>query len=390
MLLSTEYLVLILIQYYNVVILRSTLLCVSNRWRFIMRQSPSLPSCLGESRTRGFNHRETLTLLSGLQKADRRQRTFAALAHDTACLQELAALLAQRNTSTGKDSIESLLEETQVYAVCMQELSVQISIQSPQLSSIASSLYKGFTLLFKRALEHEKSRLAKEREVHASTRESLTHALKEVRMLRDAASQNERQLSSAQAEAEEKARALTHTQELYHQARSQAKRLRKLLDGYLSASQGSQSAQASQAAHGSKEPYVDDPALRLLTESVARVDETVAEAETLNDEIGATVDNLHLMARTLAMHAERHAVVEEGTQTVVTGEMDNSPFALKRRIHSFSSSRKKGQTVMYRIARQAANGECCASPRPAPRSSLACSAVPCARAFSHRLSELVS
>eukprot|EP00966_Prymnesium_polylepis_P067461 1566801-Prymnesium_polylepis.1 len=92
-----------------------------------MRQSPSLPALMVPERARVLGNHENVNVAAALLKVDRRQRTFAALAHDTACLQQMAAVLAQRSAAAAKESMVGLVEETQLYAICMEELAVQIS-----------------------------------------------------------------------------------------------------------------------------------------------------------------------------------------------------------------------------------------------------------------------
>ncbi|KAL1530223.1 hypothetical protein AB1Y20_001138 [Prymnesium parvum] len=309
-------------------------------------RSPSLPARLLEQRARVLGaHHENVLNAAALLKVDRRQRTFAALAHDTACLQQMAAVLSQRLAMAAKESMVGLVEETQLYAVCMEELAVQISIHSMPLSEVASSLYRGFTLLFKRALEHEKARLAKEREAHAVTRENLAQALRQGRESREEAAKSEGKLSVLRAAFDEKDRELTHAQDLYRQTRSQARRMRKLLDGYV------------HSTGSTKEPTFEDTPLKVLTDSVAKVDETAEEAERASEEIGRTVDTLHLMARALTMHSGKRRKEEAGVQTDAE-DADTAggqkPFELQRDKSALVGA--KQASAMSKMRRRAIEG----------------------------------
>ena len=55
-------------------------------------------------------------------KVGKQQRTFAALAQDTQCLQQMAAMLTQRSATAARESMVGLTEEMQLYAICMEEL----------------------------------------------------------------------------------------------------------------------------------------------------------------------------------------------------------------------------------------------------------------------------
>ena len=251
---------------------------------------------------------ENVNIAVALLGIDRRQRTYAALAHDTACLQQMAAVLSKRSAGAARESMVGLVEETQLYAVSMEELAVQISVHSPPLSHVASSLYKGFTKLFKRAMEHEKARLEKEREAHAATRHKLAQSLQEAKDWKEEATKNENKLSVLRYSYDEADRALSHAQTMYHQARTQAKRMRKVLDGYVNAAGDSVGGRA------------DNVHLKRLQEQVAGVDAAAAEAEGVSDEVGQAVDNLNLMVRALSMRPERGPPVDDSTQTEAEAE----------------------------------------------------------------------
>ena len=73
-----------------------------------------------------------------LSKQNRQQRTFAALAHDTASLEQMAAVLRKRASEASNSSKHSLVEEVQLYAVTMEQLTSQVSAHSPALAKVPS------------------------------------------------------------------------------------------------------------------------------------------------------------------------------------------------------------------------------------------------------------
>ena len=206
---------------------------------------------------------------------NRKQRTYAALAHDTACLQQMTAVLVQRHSSTAKGRA-GFLEEVQLYAVSMEELAVQMAAHSPALGEVAHSLYKGFTRLFQRALEFEEARLAKERDAHAATTANFKTANAEARGWRESSKEAEGRLAEARAALDDKVRALGHTQLETAEARAQVKRIRSVLDSHVLDVAGS----AAERGDGL------DPSIKLLQESVAKVDACAADAEVISAEVG--------------------------------------------------------------------------------------------------------
>ena len=103
-----------------------------------------------------------------------RQRIFAAHAHDTQQLQQMIAVLTHRASKpAGRDrgiANAGLIEEGQLYAVCMQELAAQMAVHSPALSELSGQLFHGFVNLFQRSVSAQEARLARERDAHEGTR----------------------------------------------------------------------------------------------------------------------------------------------------------------------------------------------------------------------------
>ena len=123
------------------------------------------------------------TLSSGLsdhRAPKMRQRVFAAHAHDAQQLQQMVALLTSRSGKPpGRDrgiSNAGLIEEGQLYAVCMQEVAAQMAVHSPALSEMSGQLFHGFVALFQKAVNHQETRLSREREAHEATRVQLREA----------------------------------------------------------------------------------------------------------------------------------------------------------------------------------------------------------------------
>ena len=75
-----------------------------------------------------------------------RQRVFAAHAHDTQLLQQMVSVLTARAARPqGRDrgiSQAGLVEEGQLYAVCLQQVAAQMSVHSPSLSEISGQLVR--------------------------------------------------------------------------------------------------------------------------------------------------------------------------------------------------------------------------------------------------------
>lgn len=129
-----------------------------------LHSSASLPHLPGTAE-------QLLTLsdeLSHYRVPKARSRVFAAHAHDTQRLQQMVTVLMQRaGRPQGRErSITSagLIEEGQLYAVCMQELAAQVAVHSPLLSEMSGQLFHGFVSLFKKSVGHQEARLGRERD----------------------------------------------------------------------------------------------------------------------------------------------------------------------------------------------------------------------------------
>ena len=91
-----------------------------------------------------------------------RHRIFAAHAKDTELLKQMVSVLTARagRVPSRERGIQGsgLIEEGQLYAVCMQELAAQISVHSPALSELAGQVFHGFVGLFQRSVSAEEGR----------------------------------------------------------------------------------------------------------------------------------------------------------------------------------------------------------------------------------------
>ena len=80
----------------------------------------------------------------------------------------MVAVLTQRAAKPSSTlrgiSSAGIIEEGQLYAVCMQELAAQMSVHSPALSEMSGRLFHGFVGLFQRSVSHQEARLARERD----------------------------------------------------------------------------------------------------------------------------------------------------------------------------------------------------------------------------------
>jgi hypothetical protein len=159
---------------------------------------------------------EKLAQLSGGlgDRSRTRQRVFAAHAHDTQQLQQMVAVLTHRTARPAGQrdrgiSSAGLMEEGQLYAVCMQELAAQIAVHSPALSEMAGALFHGFVALFQRSVTHQEGRLTREREAHERTRVLLREAEAETAHWRAQKEEIERKLIASRRLLEDKDRTLS-------------------------------------------------------------------------------------------------------------------------------------------------------------------------------------
>lgn len=237
---------------------------------------------------------------------NRQQRIFSAMVTDAARLKHMAAVLEQRQTTAfGRASQHNFLEEVQLYAVTLEELAVQVSMHSPALAEIASSLYRGFTRLFHRVLNYEESRLAQERAARVASLTDLTISNEDAKGWREAAKAAESELSAVRAALEVNERALSDAKTAYLSARTEARSTRSMLDCYLGIAAGD-----AAACGGSIHPTTEQ-----LQESIAKVDACAQEVEEVSTEVVKTADQLHMMVRATLEHEPLPLMAEASCQT---------------------------------------------------------------------------
>ena len=180
-----------------------------------------------------------------------RQRVFAAHAHDTQLLQHMVAVLTARAARPhGRErSIANagLMEEGQLYAVCMQELAAQMAVHSPALSEMSGQLFHGFIGLFQRSVAHQEQRLAREREAHEKTRVQLKEAQGESEHWKELKDDIEKKLTNARRLIDDKDRSISTMEKRVHEALSEARRASSQLEEHLGVSTGKMGSKGSRA-----------------------------------------------------------------------------------------------------------------------------------------------
>jgi len=168
-----------------------------------------------------------------------RQRVFAAHAHDTQKLRQMVSVLTHRSERpqsiplSGNIADTGLMEEGQLYALCLQELGAQLAVHSPALSSMSGELYHGFVNLFKRMIANLDARLARERHAHGATRKMLVEAENETAAMSSQKDAMERNLLHAQHNLEDRDRQLSVMEKRAHDAHMAANRYRQQLQQQL-------------------------------------------------------------------------------------------------------------------------------------------------------------
>lgn len=171
-----------------------------------------------------------------------RQRVFAAHATDAKHLQQMVSVLTARagRTSNRDRGIQNagLIEEGQLYAVCMQELASQLSVHSPVLSDLAGQLFHGFISFFQRSLKAEEFRLEREREAHHATRVQLRAATSETEHWRAHKDEVDRKLNAEQRKMQDKERLVAQLEKRVYDATGEVQRMRQQLEQHLGVSAG--------------------------------------------------------------------------------------------------------------------------------------------------------
>ena len=164
-----------------------------------------------------------------------RQRTHAAHAHDLQLLRQMVSVLVHKETVEGEPSDglsgAGLVEEAQLYAVCMQELCSLVALNAPALAEISGALWRGFVGMFKRTLAKEERRVDDEKKRHRATASRLEAAEADARSWQRAAAELRRDLGAAQRTLEDREAKLAKVTKRHEQQETEARRLRALLEG---------------------------------------------------------------------------------------------------------------------------------------------------------------
>lgn len=122
----------------------------------------------------------------GLHRPLKGQRHFTTHARDQQTLQQMVQVLVHAETKEGQRAGNRLqahtaVEQAQMYACCMQELTVLVGSHSETLSQLCGTLWHGFVGLFKRALSAEEAMLAEEVVAHRRSEAMLKEAQSDAR-----------------------------------------------------------------------------------------------------------------------------------------------------------------------------------------------------------------
>ena len=94
--------------------------------------------------------------------------------------QQMVRILVHGETVEGDEgkrmALQGAVEQAQMYAVCMQELSLLVSSHSPTLADLCGTLWHGFVGLFRKSLAGEEAQLAREVEAHQRCSRQLRYA----------------------------------------------------------------------------------------------------------------------------------------------------------------------------------------------------------------------
>ena len=171
--------------------------------------------------------------LSRKQGPEGRQRLFAGHSHDVQQLRQMVALLTARASrehgARGSISDAGFIEESQLYTLCMQELAVQLTVHSPALSELCGQLFQGFVQLFKRSVQHQEARLAREREAHAATKYGADISDGEAKFHRQQRESAEKQVALLNSQLDERDRLLRDVEKKAQASADDARRYRQQL-----------------------------------------------------------------------------------------------------------------------------------------------------------------
>ena len=192
--------------------------------------------------------------LSRKQGPEGRQRLFAGHSHDVQQLRQMVALLTARASrqhgARGSISDAGFIEESQLYTLCMQELAVQLTVHSPALSELCGQLFQGFVQLFKRSVQHQEARLAREREAHAATKNGADIADSEARFHQQQREAAEKQVALLNSRLDERDRLLRDVEKKAQASADDARRYRQQLQQTMEMMSGGRNGRGEGAGSG--------------------------------------------------------------------------------------------------------------------------------------------
>ena len=208
-------------------------------------------------------------------------------------LQQMVNVLVHGETVDGHEgkrlALQGAVEQAQMYAVCMQELSVLVSSLSPTLAELCGTLWHGFVGLFRRSLAGEEAQLAREIAAHRrcstqlrETQHDAGHFETEAATLRGRALELQIALDDTGRQLAKASTALWHE-------RQTTERLRSLCE---------HSASIDAPVAGSAEGVVaTGSAAAVLTANLHHLGAVAAEVEVEVEQAGKMADNLRMLVR---------------------------------------------------------------------------------------------
>ena len=206
-------------------------------------------------------------------------------------LQQMVRILVHGETVEGDEgkrmALQGPVEQAQMYAVCMQELSLLVSSHSPTLADLCGTLWHGFVGLFRKSLAGEEAQLAREVEAHRRCSRQLRHAQEDAGHFEAEAAALRERARELQFALEDQGRQLAKASTALWQERQTTERLRSLCED----------------AAGIRAPRDEGVATSspgaLLTADAQRLGALVDAAEAEEAQAGRMADNLRRFVRSV-------------------------------------------------------------------------------------------
>ena len=207
-------------------------------------------------------------------------------------LQQMVRVLVHGETVEGHEgkrlALQGAVEQAQMYAVCMQELSLLVGSHSPTLAELCGTLWHGFVGLFRRSLAGEEVQLAREVAAHQRCNTQLRETQEDAGHFEaEAAALRERALELQMA-LDDKGRQLAKASTALWRERQTTERLRSLCEDDAGIH-----APAAEGADG----VVTSSPVTLLTADVQQLGALVDAAEAEAGQAGKMADNLRRFVR---------------------------------------------------------------------------------------------